>query len=573
MNKNNRGFQERVDEHKERVRRFVTHLIERGATSTQSNRLPEDGWDGSYKEGYVLEPPFNPVLLSEEWQYSPTLGPAIAAMATNVHAMGHTWDPRYDLDKKAKDYEAQQEAMDAEMENLVDWVMFASPEIGWENTKYRFGVDYEGIGWGCLEALRSPTEKGPGSNNLLLGLEHFPAHQIRLVRQDSEATEADWWHWNRRSRKWETRKVLKRFRRFVQLVNGKKRYFREFGDPRGLDPETGYYLTEDEVKERAEKDLANEILYVPQYAPGTAYGLPRYIGSLISIEGGRKAEEANYDVLDDNGIPPMLVFLLGAALTKAGLGDYKQYFSGRKKFHRPLLLEAEMDEGGPMQGGGAASTKIEVVKLNELQIKDAMFQKYDERCQEKVRRAFRIGDLYYGMEKSPNFAVANVSMQLANAQVFGPEMRRFDHLMNTRILPEIGANSWTFRSKGPAIEDVATKVRAYEAGVRGGAIPDQDTSAEILESLIGIPIPRTDEEWGKLPFEMAKAGWTPADFQEEPDVGDEIPTEGVPEDGDQTSRHKKRRKDSPLVRDLSYVVVRALLKARKDIQSQVDHDV
>ncbi|MCI4170797.1 phage portal protein, partial [Bacillus spizizenii] len=50
-------------------------------------------------------------------------------------------------------------------------------------------------------------------------------------------------------------KRQKRFRKYVQIINGKKVFFKEYGDPRKMDMRTG-----ENVNTLAEKHQANEAI-------------------------------------------------------------------------------------------------------------------------------------------------------------------------------------------------------------------------------------------------------------------------------------------------------------------------
>lgn len=86
-----------------------------------------------------------------------------------------------------------------------------------------------------------------------------------------------------------TENRMRKFRKYKQTVNGKTVYYKEFGDPRIMDPTSGEYVTELEFKSRA-----NEII---EFAIGTAtYGKVRWVGSILTVDGARRAESLNNSV-------------------------------------------------------------------------------------------------------------------------------------------------------------------------------------------------------------------------------------------------------------------------------------
>src|SRR4029077_20345579 len=110
--------------------------------------------------------------------------------------------------------------------------------------------------------------------------------------------------------------VMKRYRRFVQLVNGVQlRYFKEFGRPWDLNKETGKWVKKGErlgVQQRATELF--HFIDIPDTL--TPYGIPKWITQLPSVIGSRKAEELNLDFFEHGGVPPVLVILQGGVLAQ-----------------------------------------------------------------------------------------------------------------------------------------------------------------------------------------------------------------------------------------------------------------
>ena len=104
-----------------------------------------------------------------------------------------------------------------------------------------------------------------------------------------------------------------------------------------------------------------------------------------------------------------------------------------KKNNRVQVLEVEPAGGGLNQPTPQARVTVERFGADRQQ--DSMFEKYDERCEERVRRSFRMPPIFVGQSKDYNFATAFASYTVAEAQVFKPERDEFDEMISMKLLP------------------------------------------------------------------------------------------------------------------------------------------
>ena len=75
-----------------------------------------------------------------------------------------------------------------------------------------------------------------------------------------------------------------------------------------MDPTSGEYVTELEFKSRA-----NEII---EFAIGTAtYGKVRWVGSILTVDGARRAESLNNNYFLNGRHTPLLIMVKGGSLT------------------------------------------------------------------------------------------------------------------------------------------------------------------------------------------------------------------------------------------------------------------
>jgi capsid portal protein len=123
------------------------------------------------------------------------------------------------------------------------------------------------------------------------------------------------------------------------------------------------------------------------------------------------------------------------------------------------VLEVELTAGSLDKAGVA---KVTVERFGSDRQKDSMFEEYDAKCEERVRRAFRLPPMFLGQSKDYNFATAFASYTVAEAQVFKPEREAFDMVISMKLLPAMGYEGYKMRSKKLVIEDATLKLQGME---------------------------------------------------------------------------------------------------------------
>ncbi len=481
-------------------------------TPGRSTTLPEDPFNNQYASGQILVPTVNPAYLTGLAHYSETLTAAYAAMAQNVDGFGHQFTVR----RKPKTDE-ERTAADVERLMLDNFFAYAAPDMSFIRLRKNRRVDMEATGRGCIEVLRSlPTEENP--NGRITGFNHVRSKFVRFCIEDRDAQLARAWRFNEQTGVWEEFEYYQRFRRYVHQVAGQNRYFRQFGDPRQLNMMTGqffkrgdnYVLDRRDLTETEAKNAANELWVDTIYDPDDVQGNPRWLGAELDVQNNRLAAESANDYLEQGGVPLCLVAVQGGNLDTETFDRLNYALKDAQASHpenRMIIVEVvpTKSEAGPLDGGQVVSPKIEVTKLNDLQRSDdSMFLQLRQRGTENVLQPFRINSLFLGKNNDQSFATANVSMQLGESQVFAPERDDFDWFINNRILPELGATWWTFKSNGPKLEDNTSWVEVLRVAIEYGAIPDYPTLRAILAEVLDYELPTGDDagniaEWEKLP--------------------------------------------------------------------------
>lgn len=415
----------------------------------------------------ALIPPYNPHFLAQCVERSNMLKQCIAAMTTNVGMVGH--DVAATRDEQAID--------DAEKEELLSFCETANSEESLSAVVTKLIDDYETYGYTYLEVIRDRKRR-------VSLLRHAKAIDTRLLPKDEEPQRVTYEVTRGRRKTMVTE--FRNFRRFAQIVNGKTRYFKEFGDQRQLHMDTGDFGPCPPEFE------ATEILHIRQNSTDP-YGVPRWINQLPSILGSREAEECNLRYFEDNTIPPMILSVAGGRLTRQSYKELTEILTkqglGADRQHKMVLIEAVPERDGLDDKGSTVTLKID--KLTDARQSDGLFKDYDEANQAKVRSAFRLPPVAVGLSQDVTFATANVSAFIAESQVYLPLRNTFDEILNKTIVNgELGLGLKTCKlvSRVPLTSNSETIVKSMTALNTMGALTPRMAN-ELGNRILQVDLP------------------------------------------------------------------------------------
>jgi PBSX family phage portal protein len=495
-------------------------------TPKPSNVLPEEPFASLMEQGRVIEPPFDMLTLSMLVENSSELNQCIEAMEVNIEGYGHRFvsrlrtsvvDKSDDVDGSKPGDKQPPEVVAAKEEyaRCANFFQYCTDD-SFVAFRRKLRRDLEMTGNAYFEVLRAgeANEAAPAE---ICAFTHMPSYQMRLGKLDDDPflverkvvrLQADG------SVKIEQIKEWKRFRRFIQsravygrmfaTLDNKVRWFKQFGDPRRMHKETGDFETE--TNKVPDNMLATEIIHLKIYSPRTPYGLPRYIGNLLSIFGDRAAEEINYITFRNNNIPSMVVCVSNGQLTEGTIQRIQSFvesqIQGSDNYSKFLIVEGEPfgDEG---EDGG--QVKIDIKPLQNTQQKDALFQNYSEKNQDKIRRAWRLPPIFVGRSDEYSRATAEASRRLADEQIFSPERNEFDELINRIIFPEMGVVYHKFKSNSPNTTDNAQLVAILAGAEKTGGMTPR-IARQVLSDILGQEMPEFPEEFdADVPFSLTMA--------------------------------------------------------------------
>jgi PBSX family phage portal protein len=495
------------------------------------------GEEPDFAAAGAIAPPYDPAALCLLFEHSNALRQNVDAYATNIDAFGHRLEAAVDLEAD----DASQRVADTillerltardrgrlpqgapleptpeeiaqrrtelaqlariEKARLETFFEFACFDHSFVELRKKTRQDLEVTGNAYWEVLRD----GAGR---VARLVYVPSFTVRLLRLDRDPVEI----LERRRVSpvtFETAPARMRVRRFLQIQDHARIYFKALGDPRVVSKLTGAVHASVEAlnQARATDAPATEMIHFNVHSPRSPYGVPRWIGTLLSVLGSRESEEVNYLYFSNKSVPPLALLVSGGRLSEASIPRIERYveehIKGKQNFHKILILEAE--GGAHAAANDQARARIELRPLTEAQQQDALFQAYDQRNMDKVGAAFRLPRLLRGEGTDFNRSVADAQLRFAEDQVFQPERDQFDFFLNRRLLADMGIRFWRFRSQTPLARDPERLTDMVEKLMRVGVlIPEEGRM--LAGDIFNREFRRINQDWVKRPLTLTLAG-------------------------------------------------------------------
>ena len=427
----------------------------------------------------IIDPPLSLGELSVLSEFSTELRQTCDAMAVGVDGFGHRVLLRPMSEEQKQSFKKQ---IDEEQEFLSHFFNYPNSEESFVKLRRETTQEKELTGNAYWELVPSLTDSKKYS-----AINRINAATIRITKADRLITRMGL-NYVRNDFSIGTKYFQKKFRRFVQIINTKKVFFKQFGDPRVIDKRTG---------EVADQNLepqfrATELFHFKiETRRPTPYGMPRFTGNIISIKGSRQADETNIITLMNNNIPSFAVLANGGMLTQGSVDRIREFvdtqIKGSSNYSKWLILEGESSHDGL---SSPTSIKIEIVPLTRAQHQDMLWQSYDENNAKKLRRNFRIAPILVGASENYDRATAQVSEALTEKYVYNPEREEIDREINKILLAQ-GIRFWIFKSNSPNVTNDEDLVRILTGAERSGALTPR-IARMLLEDILNRDLPGFD---------------------------------------------------------------------------------
>jgi len=264
------------------------------------------------KYGYglfdVVEPPYNLISLAKIYEVSSANFSAINAKVANIVGLGYNLEPTLQVLQMLEEttdpdqLSRKRRKLDRTKLEIEEWLESRNDEDTFTATLIKAYIDKEATGNGYLEIGRKVTGE--------IGyIGHIPAATIRIRRLRDG---------------------------FVQIVNGKSVFFRNFQDssqqnPIGIDTRP------------------NEIIHLKSYTPtNTYYGIPPIVAAKNAMAGTEFASRFNLEYFENKATPRYIFWIKGAKLSKDAESKLFEFFQNnlRGQSHRTLVIPIPGDENG-----------------------------------------------------------------------------------------------------------------------------------------------------------------------------------------------------------------------------------
>ena len=447
-------------------------------TAVQPNAFePEDEYQqlyvGATRDQGVIQPPYNLRQLDALSQENNTLGPCIEVMVTNIDGTGY--------DFVSEDTDEDDAEDDPKVDALEEFFAQPWPDMSFKEMRRILRRDRERTGNAYIEVLRNAQDE-------IVMFRRVDAKMMRMLRLD-DAIPVD--VTVIRDGKKQTVKVMTRERRYCQLVNGVTlMYFKEFGSTRDLHKKTAVWAPQGQ---RLPAEHARHGDHALHRDPGRPYALrhpalgePNPVRPRLpqgrGVQHGllrQRRHPARHDHPAGRhaaGPDPS-----GARGDELGRGQEEQPHAGaggRAGRRLPAADPAGEGDCRAVRRGSPAGL---------------MFEKYDERCEERVRRSFRIPPIFLGSSKDYNFATAFASYTVAEAQVFKPERDEFDEIISMKLLTAMGYDGYKLRSKPLVIEDATLKLQGLEVIQAMGDQVEPSDLVKAVNDITGTTLKVSDD--------------------------------------------------------------------------------
>lgn len=490
-----------------------------------------------------LEPPYRAEFLCRLFEHSNSLRQNVDAYKTNIDGFGHVFEPVIALressgrelvsdalylertenvvggtpgaialmtpptdaqiDAKMLDIEYKMRLEKARVESFFDHCVADGSFV---DLRRKTRDDLEVTGNGFWEVIRNDS-------NQVCQFSHMPSRSVRVSKQKSEMIGVP-----QKVRvgtlTFRDETFRRKFRRYMQIGGGKKVvYFKEYGDPSLVSDLSGKTYPDEAtmaVEEPASKPATEVIHFKIHSVSDGAYGVPRWIGNMLSVMGSRSAEEVNYAYFENKSIPPMAILVSGGRLGNESVKRIQDFvelqIKGKKNFHKILVIEAETSAGAIGLADNASSMRVEIKQLTDAQLKDGLFLQYDAANMDKVGMGFRLPRLLRGDIRDFNRASAQAALEYAESQVFVPERNDFDFFVNRFILPALGILHWRFKSLGPRLSDSEDWGKMIALLTTAGILVPADARELASKKVLSTDLPVIKADWTKQPIALTIAG-------------------------------------------------------------------
>jgi PBSX family phage portal protein len=461
--------------------------LDKGATMSKARETTQlDERRIAIDAGLGIQPPYDPETLAAFQEINETHQACVRKKSRYEVGYGFDIVPHSQADEPDRDSEAYDDVEtlwrsgDSRWQIGPEGTAASTPEEVLELARQ----DYHGIGWAALEIL----VEGDGTP---IGLAHVPATTVR-VRKTSKTIETE---------DGEEKEVIESGHGYLQVRQGRRRYFGEAGDRYGDDPTFVDRETGDVASDPSELDNepANELLFIPNPSPlSLYYGVPDWVAAMQTMGADQAAKEWNHDTFEHLGIPYYVVKVTGGTLTEDSRKELRELMDNLKGTrYRTAILEVEefLDETD-LEGEDGAEADIELEPIGSREDLDMEFQAFRERNEHEIAKVHEVPPILINVTSTSNRANSEAQVQEFAQDVIAPEQAKFEARLY-KILHQtaLGVDDWTIDFELRGGDNPKQEAQMTERRVRSYRLSGVATVNQTLEEL---GLPTRDDEIGDM---------------------------------------------------------------------------
>jgi PBSX family phage portal protein len=402
--------------------------VHAGTEGAESKKIDVEDVTG-YLLFDVVVPPYNLEYLARLNELSSPHYAAIKAKVANIVGLG------YDFVESQKTKQALDEIKDEEKtakarrklakakNELLDWLDSCNQDDEFVETLIKVWTDYEATGNGYLEIGRK-------TNGEIGYIGHIPATAMRVRKQRDG---------------------------FVQIMQNKAVFFRNFGDRR----------TTDKV---GNDPRPNEVLHFKRYSPtNNYYGIPDIIAAQQAIAGNEFSARFNLDYFENKAVPRYVVVVKGGSLSAGAQRNILEFFQTdlKGKNHRTLFVPLPADEQD-------RKTSFEM-KPVESGTQDASFINYNEANLRDILMAHGVPIGKVTHQKNASLAASRDADKTFKEQRCRPEQKIAEKKLN-KVIKEV-SDIFELKLNELTLTDEDTLSKMDERYLRWGVIVPNEVRA------------------------------------------------------------------------------------------------
>lgn len=355
----------------------------------------------------LVSPPYDAMSLLTLYESSPVFMRCVNQLAVDVAGLG--WTVRRKEEKKENK---------KELARINEFLGHPNEEESLRNIFKQLLIDWGAIGYFGLEVARNNKRE-------IASIYHVPAHTLR---------------------------VHKSKKKYCQIRNGKKVWFKKFGEKTNISAKTGK-----EVTGRG-RDVANELIFYKNYYPKSDYyGVPNGLSAIGDILGLIGCRDYNLSFFENYGIPAALIVLEGEweEGSDKKISNYlNKEIKGSEHAHRTLVLQEPT----------GVNCKVRVEKLS-VDVKEQSFKLYEKARQEDILIAYSMPPERIGIRVVGKLGgnVAEEATRIYVQSVVEPLQLDLEDIINKKLLEsedhEFQFNDVDLRDYDSEIDRLVKQVR------------------------------------------------------------------------------------------------------------------